>query len=103
MFLAHYPKGNNFKISTFEIDEEKFSEISDEFQTKYLEIETQLKEKVKIKVEKTIFFKYLSQAIELTDKSLLVINIFQDELYGFWFEIFSENHSHKIFYFQDLL
>jgi NAD-dependent SIR2 family protein deacetylase len=90
-FLAHYPNGNNFKISTFEIDEEKFSEISDEFQTKYLEIETQLKEKVKIKVDKTIFLKYLSQAIELTDKSLLVENIFQDELYGFWFEMFSEN------------
>jgi len=90
-FLAHYPNGNSYKLNSFVIDEEKFSDIKDEFQDEYLKLETQLKDKVKSKLEKAEFSNYLQPTVDKLDSTSLVENIFYDELYGFWFEMFSES------------
>jgi len=92
-FLTNFNNGNSYKINEFEIDEEKFESIENEFQKAYLEQETLLFEKLseslnKIKDNQPNYFKKLLTDINEDD---LKKNIFEDQLYGFWFESFSEN------------
>ena len=51
-FISNFKNGNEYKISDFEIDEEKFEKLEDEFQTALLEHETQLVYKVEKSIEK---------------------------------------------------
>jgi hypothetical protein len=96
-YLNNYTNCNDFKKGDFEIIEEKFKELDDDFQIKYLEQETLLKERVEIEFqrlkEKTP--NYLKSAINSKEEESLKDKIFNDLLYGFWFEIYSENPKER--------
>ncbi|MEE4285493.1 MAG: SIR2 family protein [Mariniphaga sp.] len=92
-YLNNFTNCMEFKISDFEINESSFKEIEDDFQVKYLEQETTLKKRVKNAL--TDFRKnppvYLKMYLETAKDNEIIENIFNDLLYGFWFETYSEN------------
>jgi NAD-dependent SIR2 family protein deacetylase len=96
-FISNFKNGNEYKISDFEIDEEKFEKLEDEFQTALLEHETQLVYKVEKSIEKLKkeHPKYLKKLLDEIKEDDLKNNLFNDQLYGFWFESFSENPKER--------
>jgi len=92
-YLNNYTNCLEYKKGDFEINEDNFKEIEDDFQVKYLEQETLLKEKAKKSFKKLSENSpsYLENIIKSSDDEKLVENIFDDLLYGFWFETYSEN------------
>ena len=92
-YLNNYTNCLEYKKGDFEINEDNFKEIEDDFQVKYLEQETLLKEKAKKSFKKLSenSTSYLENIIKSSDDEKLVENIFDDLLYGFWFETYSEN------------
>ena len=96
-FISNFKNGSEYKISDFEIDEEKFENLEDEFQTALLERETQLIYKVEQSIEKLKkeHPKYLKKLLDEIKEDDLKENLFNDQLYGFWFESFSENPKER--------
>lgn len=94
-FLAHTPNGNKYKIDSFTINEDLFKELQDSFQTAYLEKETDLLSSIKERINDYEFHNYLSEINEELSEEKLSENLFNDELYGFWFEAFSENPKER--------
>lgn len=92
-YLNNYTNCQEFKNGDFEINETSFKEIEDDFQVKYLEQETLLKEKVENTYEelRKTQPEYLKKKIDSESKDIIIENVFNDLLYGFWFETYSEN------------
>ncbi|WP_299061864.1 SIR2 family protein [uncultured Polaribacter sp.] len=96
-FISNFKNGTEYKLNGFEIDEEKFENLENEFQSAVLEHETQLIYKVensinKLKTERPNYLKKLLGTIKEDD---LKNNLINDQLYGFWFESFSENPKER--------
>ena len=93
-FLDNFPKGNNYKIGNYEFNEDFFKDNADVFEQKTIEQELQLKEYILENKDK--FLKTIPQILRVgkTDDQVFqdnLENIFNDHLYGFWFNQFSES------------
>jgi NAD-dependent SIR2 family protein deacetylase len=96
-FLTNFKNSNEYKSDEFEIDEEKFEILEDEFQNAYLEHETILLSNVNKSLEnlKQKQPTYLKNILSEIKEEKLKKNLFEDQLYGFWFESFSENPKER--------
>lgn len=93
-FLDNHPKGVNFKKNRYEFDEEFFISNKDLFEQKTLEEELKLKEY--ILENKNAYLKSIPNYLKTGKSDDQVFqenleNIFNDNLYGFWFNQFSES------------
>lgn len=93
-FLDNHPKGNSYKIGNYEFNEEFFKENGELFEQKTIEQELQLKEYILDNKDK--FLNTIPQPLRngKTDDQIFqenLDNIFNDQLYGFWFNQFSES------------
>jgi hypothetical protein len=96
-YLKNFANSSEFLESTYDIDNDAFQEVQTDFQSKYLEEETTLKEKVEIVLEdlRKNTPPYLSKLIKSSDEKILKQYVFDDLLYGFWFERFSESPKER--------
>lgn len=92
-YIKNYTDSSKYLDSEYEIDEQAFDDIQDDFETKCIEAETELKEKALYSFEKLRESppKYLKTILEKTDKQEIVDYLLDDLQYGFWFEQYSEN------------
>lgn len=105
-FLDNFPKGNTFKKSRFEYDEQFFEKNKDIFEQKILEQELKLKEY--ILSEKKHYLDTIPKFLR-KDKSDDEVfqnnlnNIFEDNLYGFWFNQLSESPRDRQIFIEYLI
>lgn len=93
-FLYNYPKGNSFKTGHFEFNEDFFETNRDIFEQKTLEQELKLKEY--ILSEKDFYLNSIPSFLRKNKSNDQIFqehldDIFNDNLYGFWFNQFSES------------
>jgi len=96
-FISNFKNGTEYKLNDFEINEERFESLENEFQTAILEHETQLFYKVENSINKfkKEHPKYLEKLLITISEEDLKNNLINDQLYGFWFESFSENPKER--------
>ena len=104
-YLNNYANCQDYLKGHFEIIEESFNKLNDDFQEKYLKQESLLKEKVETSLEKLKINapEYLKKILENEDDEVIKENIFADLLYGFWFESFSENPKERQKFIENLI
>lgn len=104
-YLNNYAKCQEYLKGNYEINDSEFIKLNDDFQEKYLEQESLLKEKIDItfKEYKENIPEYLKKVITPENEDKIKNNIFNDLLYGFWFECFSENPKERQKFIENLI
>lgn len=92
-YIKNYTDSSKYLDSLYEVNDPAFDDIQDDFETKCIEAETELKEKALMAFDKLKEStpKYLETALNKIDKQEIINNLCEDLQYGFWFEQYSEN------------